>query len=157
MGRCGFDLPLERPSRYAGSVGETREEILQELIQQRPRLLSVERIPGRGPALDELSRSLRLSFDAGSLLVERAPRASGLRVALDAEEPEPRESVVRADEDDPWWAVIGNELARAWAVSAAEAERSALELQFRRDDDDPKLISLELLGANIRVSARPKG
>ena len=131
---------------------EKREEILQQLVRSEPRLLRVERSSEpRGDA----SPLLLLSFDSCRLRVDRVPDAPGLRVASGTELPDPSERLMPADEEEPWWAVMGQPLVRAWALSSPNGERAELELQFRRDADNPKLVSLALAGDRVLVSIRP--
>ena len=131
-------------------MAEKREEILQELVRGEPRLLRVERRPEKR---GDTSPELLLSFDSCWLLVDRVPDAPGLRVASGTELPNPSEGLVPADEEEPWWAVMGQPLVRAWALSSAEGQRAELELQFRGDADNPKLVSLALRGDRILATA----
>ena len=131
-----------------------REEILQELVRGEPRLLRVERRPDRP---GDASPLLLLTFDRCRLLVEGVPDAPGLRVAFGAELPGQTEGLVPVDEEEPWWAIMGQPLVRAWALSSPDAERAELELQFREDADNPKLVSLALQGDRVLATARPSG
>ncbi len=133
-------------------MAEKREEILQELVRGEPRLLRVERRP---EPHGDASRVLLLSFDRGWLLVDRVPDAPSLRLASGTELPDPAEGLVPADEEEPWWAVMGQPLVRAWALSSPEGERAELELQFRGDADNPKLVSLALREDRVLVTALP--
>ena len=123
-------------------------------MRGEPRLLRVERRPDRP---GDASPLLLLTFDSCRLLVEGVPDAPGLRIAFGTELPDQAEGLVPADEDEPWWAVIGQPLVRAWALSSPEGERAELELQFRGDGDNPKLVSLRLRGDRVLASARASG
>lgn len=128
-------------------MAEVREEILEEVVRREPRLLRVERA-----GVADAARAWLLSFDAGCLLV--ALDGEQLRIAFGADPAGAPEQLERADEEDPWWPVMGQPWVRAWALSSVEEACAALELQLRRDAERPKRISLRAAPGGIRVSTR---
>jgi hypothetical protein len=54
----------------------------------------------------------------------------------------------RADEDEPWWRLVGNPLTQ---VGAGEDPRNSIRLQFRKDDDNPRTITLVREGEIVRI------
>jgi hypothetical protein len=120
------------------------EELLAELVRLGTRLLHVEL---HGP------RALSLRFDRGSLQVLLVD--GGLELELGGAGPlSPAAEAL--DETDPWWTVIGQPLQGAWAVVDTDQRRHAVELQLRRDEENPKIITLEPRGPRIRARALPK-
>jgi len=126
-----------------------REEILQEVTPRQPRLLRAERRPLADPP--SRSGAWLLTFDAGRLFVQRHVGAPGLDVRFGIAAPEDAGELVRADEDEPWWALMGQPLVRAWALAG-----EGLELQFRGDAENPKLVCLAPSDAGIALAWGPK-
>ncbi|MBM4336617.1 MAG: hypothetical protein FJ108_12000 [Deltaproteobacteria bacterium] len=120
------------------------EPQLAELVRAASRLLRVE---SGGP------RELWLRFDRGLLSVSLED--GGLALALGGGAPLSPEAEV-LDETDPWWTVLGAPVQGAWSLLDADRRRLALELQLRRDDENPKIVVLEPQGARIRTRALPK-
>lgn len=120
------------------------EERLSELWRAGTRLLHVESC---GP------RELSLRFDRGALQI--VLRDGGLELELGGGAPLSEDAAV-LDEVDPWWTVIGQPLQGAWSSLDAEDRRVLLELQLRLDGENPKIVTLEPRGAQIRVRSLPK-
>jgi len=78
--------------------------------------------------------SLVLTFDVGAYLIESGER--GLRVARLAEPEDLPDGAVSADEEEPWWALLGHPLVRARELDAE------IGLQFRPDEDSPRTVTL---------------
>ncbi len=108
------------------------------------RLLHVER---HGP------RALSLRFDRVELqiLVEDG----GIELELGGGSPL-SQTAEALDETDPWWTLLGQPLMGAWSRLDADQRRLVLELQFRPDDESPKILTLEPHGPRIRARAVPK-
>ena len=120
------------------------EERLAELVRTGTRLLHVEL---HGP------RALSLRFDRGQLQV--LLEDGGIELELGGAGPL-SESAEALDEADPWWTVIGEPLLGAWAIVDEDQRRLVVELQLRRDDENPKIITLEPRGPRIRARGIPK-
>ncbi len=135
----------------------TVDDALAALEREKRRLLRVERIAAGPRRAATRTLGVRLTFDAGRLLVEVSRDRSALRVELGLEVDFDSEAdVVRADEEEPWWALIGNDLCRARRTAGAADAPTALDLQFRPDGENPKLVTLALVAGELRVSARRK-
>jgi hypothetical protein len=132
-----------------------REEILGEILREDPRLLRVDRVPLAGIGPGDRSSRVALSFDVGCLTIERVEGEAPLRVAFGGEAPEADDSV-RADEEPPWWTVLGQPMVHAWALSSEEGERVELVVQFRHDGENPKLISFRAAESGLVVTAQAK-
>lgn len=120
------------------------EPLLADAMLAGTRLLHVER---HGP------RALSLRFDRIELhvLVEDG----GIELELGGGSPlSPTAEAL--DETDPWWTLIGQPLMGAWSQLDTDQRRLVLELQFRPDDENPKILSLEPHGPRIRARAVPK-
>ncbi len=120
------------------------EPQLAELVRAGSRLLRVE---SGGP------RELWLRFDRGQLSLSLED--GGLALSLGGGAPLSPEAEL-LDQTDPWWTVIGAPLQGAWSLLDADRRRLALELQLRREDENPKIVVLEPQGARIRTRALPK-
>ncbi len=117
------------------SDGNTAAKLLARLAEHSARLLHVERAPLPGPAGGRASSALRLVFEVG--IVELRPAAAGL-AAVPLPPGSAGAGLVPADEDEPWWALLGHPLVRVQA-----RPQGALLVQFRRDEDSPKILVLE--------------
>ncbi len=130
------------------------DPVLQEIVERGGRLLSVAHEPAPGRRSAAAARRIVLVLDTGLLRIE--PSAGGGELAvrlLTGEDPGDR-ATVSADEEEPWWALRGDELCGAWAVS--DTGTVGVDLQFRRDDENPKIVMLRLKGSQVTISARPK-
>lgn len=126
------------------------EPLLAALVAGRARLLRVE---------SDDPRSLSLRFDRGVLRAALVDGALELEVSAGAPL---GEGAAILDEDDPWWTVLGQPLCGAWSRRGGDGRRGALELQLRRDGENPKIVALEPHGPALRAlavakSARPEG
>lgn len=120
------------------------EEPLAPWVGVGTRLLRVE---SHGP------RALSLRFDRGELQVLLEDH--GIALEFGGAAPLSAEAEL-LDESDPWWTVIGQPLCGASAQFDAEQRRTALELQFRPDGENPKLVIIEPRGARLRARGMPK-
>jgi hypothetical protein len=116
--------------------------LLGQLAEAGARLLRVERKVAPGPSGARCSITLSLLFDQGGLELT-APAGSLLGAR---QGPEPREGLLEANEEDPWWTLLGAPLARV----DAQADGSLL-LQFRADEDSPKILVLAAEGTAVSV------
>lgn len=124
-------------------------ERLQRVVEAGGRLLKVERVPGAGP---NIAPAFLLTFDVGRLLIEvdvAAGRVHSVHVEGPDDTPPQLEA---ASEDEPWWRMMGCLLAR---VTAGEVGAQGLRLQFREDQDNPRIVSLSPSGADVQVRLEP--
>lgn len=115
-------------------------EVLKGIAEAGGTLLRVEREPAPGAGDASRSRRLRLIFDVGS--IELHAESGGVAVGANQAD----SGLARADEDEPWWTVIGSPLTRV----AAQEDGGSL-VQFRADDASPKLFVLVAEGETVVV------
>ncbi len=115
-------------------------EVFQRVVEAKGCLLRVTRepLPGGG---EQLARAFVLVFDVATLAI----RCEAGELAVEAIEPGPARGV-SADQDDPWWSILGNRPAKALA-----REGGALLVQFREDRESPKLLLFSPRGAAVAV------
>ena len=139
-----------------------REPALREICERRPRLLRVERVPARGKRSPLRAHALMFLFDRLQLSVRADAEAGALEVA--AAGAPLLEDALRADEDEPWWMLLGTPLVAAWqsrdekgaGAPQGASPISRLELQFREDGSSPKVVRLTLVDRHIAIRAQPK-
>jgi hypothetical protein len=118
------------------------EKQIEPLARESARLLRVE---AHGP------QKCVLRFDRGAL--EISVSGHGLEIGVTPHALLPDLDVEVLDEEEPWWTVIGAPLAGAWSSIDTEGRRVKLELQLRRDDQNPKRIALEPREGSLDVRA----
>jgi hypothetical protein len=92
-----------------------------------------------------------LTFDVGRLAISIDAEKGALAIRFGPEAELDEGDAVRADEEEPWWTLMGHELTRA------RRGPDVLELQFRADDQSPKLVTFALRDGAIHVAVRKKG
>jgi hypothetical protein len=124
-----------------------RLEVLHRAAEARAQLLRVERLAPAGGGEERAAPALLLTFDAGMVLLRADPAADALAAEqLEVGAPRPA-GLVDAIEEEPWWRIIGNPLTRVW-----EEPAGALRMQFRADDDNPRIVGFERQGGLVRVA-----
>lgn len=122
-------------------------ELLQRAAEHGAVLLGAETLPGAGEG--ELVAGLLLTFDIGRVLVRSDP----VRSELEMEYLEPGAAapagLQSAADREPWWRVLGGPLARVWPSGSELASGACL--QFRSDEQNPRIITLEPRGASVSV------
>jgi hypothetical protein len=121
------------------------QELLGRVAAVSGRLLRVERAPAPGAAAPVASSALRLTFDVGRLELHSVP-GQELAVALIEAGAPGDPNLAPADEEEPWWRVIGSPLARVLEPDPARGPRAPLRLQFRRDEEAPRVLALGIEG-----------
>jgi hypothetical protein len=120
------------------------EPVLADMLKAGTRLLHVER---HGP------RALSLRFDRGELQV--LVEDGGIELELGGAGPL-SQTAEPQDEADPWWTILGEPLQGAWSQVDTDQRRLVVELQFRLDDENPKIVTLEPHGPRLRARAIAK-
>ena len=95
-----------------------------------------------------------LLFDRLQLSVRADPETRALEIAVSGAPM--LEDALRADEDEPWWMLLGTSLVAAWQSSDEKGASASLELQFREDASNPKIVTLRLVDGHIAIRAHPK-
>ncbi len=125
------------------------QALLDEWLARGARLLHVERLALRASPDSARALSLRLTFDCGALCFEA--RADELAIAR---ADEAIDGALNADEEEPWWTLLGHELrAVRLEVDAQGAPRRA-RLQFRPDDQDPRFLLLRARDGQLQVAVK---
>ena len=133
----------------------SKRPTLEGLIAQSATLLRVDALSVDGAA-GKRSRALVLTFDVGPLIVEPSHDGSELRfAALESGEVLDQGSV-SLNEEEPWWALLGHPLTRAEEILEPDGHRAGLELQFRRDDENPRRVALRLRDDAVEVAPEPR-
>jgi hypothetical protein len=123
-------------------------EILERVAAAGTQLLRAELQPSGG-AGDGVA-ALLLTFDLGRVLLHVDP-ATGLLAEhlLDAGDATPPALEV-ADEEEPWWRVLGSPLVRALEINPGQGVLG-VALQFRQDADNPRRIAILARGEGLTV------
>jgi len=126
-------------------------ERLQKLADARSPLLKVER---QGEDAGGPAPGFLLTFEAGRLLI-RVETASGEvhSIHLESSEGLPQ-GLHDAGEDEPWWRLIGSPITRAWLADPS-SRLGGLRLQFREDDQNPRIVGLAPDGQSVRAWLDP--
>jgi hypothetical protein len=135
-------------------------ELFERAAEAQGRLLRAEALslPGGGSPSPERAGGYLITFDVGRIFVAADPSTGGLSIRQ-VESPDELSGELSAlDDEDPWWRIIGNPITRVWPGSTgtgAAAGAGAVEdvrIQFREDQENPKVISLRFEGGEVGVS-----
>ena len=135
-------------------------ELFERAAEAEGRILKAEQlVESGGIANPEHGIGYLLTFDVGRILVlpDRERGCLVLRPVTDAEELA-EVQLASLMEEEPWWKVLGDCLARVWpggqgpGAISSEGDPDEICLQFRADDDSPKVISLCYEAGRVRVS-----
>ena len=93
--------------------------------------------------------SLMLTFDLGRITVSVEPVHRSLLVEfIDSTDAAPP-GLEDASEKEPWWRLLGNPVARVW--EAGSGPEGTLCLQFRADDQSPRIVTLEPQAGSVSI------
>ena len=126
-------------------------ELFERAVRGGGQLLGIEVCPLAGRS-DRVSRLL-LTFDLGRIAVSVEPASRRLQVDFVASPEEAPAGLEEVREEEPWWRVLGSPLARAW--EGGPGQESKLCLQFRADDQSPRVIALEPSGGSVCIRLEP--
>ena len=115
-------------------------ELLERAAAAASPLLAAESIADGG---------LLLTFEAGRLRLAGEPASAELVVELVAAGDLDALRRVNLGEEEPWWRLVGSPLVAVHAISGGAA------LQFRHDDDNPRVVEIVLEAGTLRVGLRP--
>lgn len=134
-------------------------ELFQRAVEAGGRILKAEQLVESGGLADpEHGIGYLLTFDVGRILVlpDREHACLVLRrVESEAEVAEVK--LASLVEEEPWWRILGDSLARVWPGGRGEGALSEagapdeIRLQFRADDNNPKVVALGYQAGKIRV------
>ena len=126
-------------------------ELFERAVRGGGQLLNAEVCPLAGRS-DRVSRLL-LTFDLGRIDVSVDPVSQRVRADFVASPDEAPPGVEDARQEEPWWRVLGSPLACTWEGGAGHEAK--LCLQFRADDQSPRVIALEPDGGSISICLEP--
>jgi hypothetical protein len=96
--------------------------------------------------------SLLMTFDVGRVLVSADPVGRHLVAEVVASLEDTPGELAPANEEEPWWRVIGNPLVRVSPLVEGTALSQGVRLQFRADDDAPRIIALSSRGPGVSAA-----
>ena len=128
----------------------TAHPLLDEWISSGARLLRAERVPLRGSLDPAGALSLVLTFDCGRLRLEPDDEGDVLAIFGEGESEIP--GLLPADEEEPWWSLLGHTLCAA-ALDLDEAGRAMrLRMQFRPDGENARFVRVTAGDGQLRVT-----
>jgi len=127
-------------------------ERFQHAAEARGHLLKAERLDPGGAGEEQRAAAFLVTFDVGRLLVSVDPDSGDLTSLYVESGAEPPPGLVDAAEADPWWRILGAPLVRAWLGDVTPAGGRGVRLQFREDDDNPRIVALDPDGVLVRAS-----
>jgi hypothetical protein len=122
-------------------------ELFERAVAGGGQLLRAETAPlGAGPSPVAV---LALTFDVGRIEVRADPAAAALAIDYVESADQLPDTLEDASEEEPWWRVLGSPLARAWP--AGPDHPGAVCIQFRGDDQNPRIVTLQPRGAAVAI------
>ena len=95
------------------------------------------------------AKMLVLTFDVGCIELHVDPARKELAITHVKTPEQSPHDLADVTEQEPWWRLVGCPLARVW--SAGDVLRGGLCLQFREDDKNPRIVTLEPRDARVSV------
>ncbi len=126
-------------------------ELFERAVQGGGQLLRAE----VGYAGDGALAAVLLTFDLGRIAVLPEPATGSLSIEyVDVPERVP-DGLSDASEEEPWWRLLGQPIARVWP--AGPADEGSVSLQFRADDQNPRIVTLapRASGVSVRLESPP--
>ncbi len=136
-------------------------ELLERAAEAGGRILRAELLAAsEAEAVDpQRGDAFLLTFDVGRIVVEPDQDARHLELRHIENPAEASGARVPLDEEEPWWRVIGNPIARAWPGASEAVTASApiddLRIQFREDGDDPRIVRIRIDRGKVAVALEP--
>jgi len=122
-------------------------DLFERVISARGRLLRVEQYADPEKRGAKVVPGLLMTFDVGHILIWGDAKATMLQLEQIPNPDEVPNRLIRLDEKEPWWRILGSPLT---AVQSLD-EKTLYRLQFRESDRSPRTISLTLEGDRIRI------
>ncbi len=122
-------------------------DLFERVVSAHGRLLRVEQYADPAKRDSRLVPGLLMTFDVGRILVWGSAKAAKLLLEHIPNPDELPSRLVRLDEKEPWWRILGSPLA---AVQSTD-DKPGYRLQFRENDRNPRTVSLTLEGDRIRI------
>jgi hypothetical protein len=139
-------------------------EIFERAAEAGGRLLRVEQLAPTGSVDRGVAHGFAyvLTFDVGRICVAADPATRILSLRQVENPSELSGELIVLDEEDPWWKVSGNEVTRVWpgtegvGASSGSERVGDLRIQFRKDDENPRIISLRYDDGAVTISEEKK-
>jgi hypothetical protein len=123
-------------------------DLFERVAEVGGQLLRVDRAEPAGIG----GSGLLLTFDVGRLLVRADPVERHLVVEVAESREDLPGELLPANEEEPWWRVLGSPLVRVTPLSEGTPLTQGLRLQFRADDDAPRIIALSSRGPGVSAA-----
>jgi hypothetical protein len=134
-------------------------ELFERAAEARGRILRVEQLVPEGAGSNPAcGAGYLLTFDVGRILVAPDAATGELRLTHVEQRGDVQGALLPLEEEEPWWRVVGNPITRAWQASgdagttASAGESSDVRIQFREDEENPKVISFRFEGGAVCVT-----
>jgi hypothetical protein len=127
-------------------------ERFQRAAEAKGRILKAERLDPGGAGEAQRAVAFLVTFDVGRLLVSVDPDSGEITSHFVEPGSEAPAGLVDAVEDEPWWRVLGSPLVRVWFGDATQGGRRSVRLQFREDDENPKIVALDADGPLLQAA-----
>lgn len=129
-------------------------ELFERTVRGGGQLLKAEVCPIGGRS-DRVS-ALLLTFDLGRIAVTVEPLTKALVVEYVEDSGGVPPGLEDAGEEEPWWRLLGSPVAHFWSIGPEH--EGAVRLQFRADDQAPRIITLSPLGGCVAIDLeKPPG
>lgn len=122
-------------------------DLFERIVSARGRLLRVEQYADPAKRGTKVVPGLLMTFDVGHILIWGNTEPATLQLEHIPNPEEVPSRLVKLDEKEPWWRILGSPLT---AVQSLE-NKTVYRLQFRESDRSPRTISLTLQGDRIRI------
>jgi len=135
-------------------------ELFERVARAGGRLLRAEQLAPAGRGGDSVcAPGYLLTFDVGRILLVAEPASATLRASEVRDRAELGASLRSLDEEEPWWRLLGNPITRVWpgpsgsgAIAGSQEEVKDMRIQFRQDDENPRVVSLRFDAGAVRVT-----
>jgi hypothetical protein len=116
-------------------------ELFERAAGAKAQLLRVQRLGEAGR--EGSAAGFELTFDVGRILVRSDPMRGCLQIEESSGDPG---GLTSAGEEEPWWRVLGNPI-----VAAANAGNGVMRLQFRPDEENPRVVVFSMEDGLVRA------
>ena len=100
---------------------------------------------------DSFAPAFFLTFDLGRIAVH-GDRLVGHVVVEEAANCEALPAgLAPANEEEPWWRLLGMRLMRAWPLSEAVSDSGGIGLEFASGDQNPRRVLLGMKGGELNA------
>lgn len=121
--------------------------LFERIVSARGRLLRVEQYEDSEKKGAKVVPGLLMTFDVAHILIWGNAEDATLQLEHIPNPDEAPSRLMRLDEKEPWWRILGSPLT---AVQSLD-KKTVFRLQFRENDRSPRTISLTLEGDRIRI------